>query len=265
MTLGYLSPEAAATGPGVFGPRTERAVKAFQGDHQIRQTGVVGQYTQAALAKARPAPRAVPAPPPAPSPWTAPTQTDVPVQGPAASGYVAQFNGASPAAATRNVRAWEPVNAPVSSTPADRSASRYADVINQFAVGTNPRYAPRGGNTYCNIFVWDVTRAMGSEIPHWVGQRELDANGVNAWLNHSGTAAGWRRVDARTAQEWANKGRPSVASWNNPGGIGHGAMVRPGAVTSSGPASAQAGGRNFNFGHIANGFGSRQPEYWVHA
>jgi peptidoglycan hydrolase-like protein with peptidoglycan-binding domain len=56
-----------ASGPGVFGPRTERAVRAFQGDHQIRQTGVVGQYTQGALAAAL-------------SPSTARTLLEIPVQ-----------------------------------------------------------------------------------------------------------------------------------------------------------------------------------------
>ncbi|MHB8876517.1 MAG: peptidoglycan-binding protein [Myxococcaceae bacterium] len=262
VTLGYLSPEAMATGPGVFGPRTERAVKAFQGDHGIRQTGVVGQYTQAALDNARPAPRPAPLSPPAPS--NTPTIPDLPAT-PAPAGYVPRHNGATPAPATRNTRAWEPVNAPLRSDPSDRSAARYADVINQFGVGVNPRYARRDGNTYCNIFVWDVTRAMGAEIPHWVAGRELNANSVNAWLHQTGPAAGWRKVDARTAQDFANRGRPAVASWRNPSGIGHVAMVRPGTVTSAGPASAQAGGRNFNFGHIANGFGSRQPEYWVHA
>ena len=53
----------------------------------------------------------------------------------------------------------------------------YNNVINQFAVQYNPRY----GEVYvdgvlkktnCNIFVWDVTSAMGALIPHWV-----DANG----------------------------------------------------------------------------------------
>lgn len=110
---------------------------------------------------------------------------------------------------------------------------------------------------------------MGAEIPHWWKGRELDANSVNAWLSSNGKTYGWQKVDAKTAQAYANAGRPSVASWRPPasggGGIGHLSMVRPGSITASGPASAQAGARNFNMGHIANGFGWRQPEYWVHA
>ncbi|MFL5320955.1 MAG: peptidoglycan-binding protein [Myxococcaceae bacterium] len=249
-TLGYLTTAALATGPGVFGPRTELAVKQFQSKHKIKTTGVVGSYTQAAISKALQDRKAQ-------QPTSAPA--------PSGHGYKGQYNGHVPAASVRNVKAWEPVNAPVKSTTGNRSAARYADVLNQFAVGVNPRYRPRSGNTYCNIFVWDATKAMGAEIPHWWHGHELDANSVNSWLHQNGVAHGWRRVDAKTAQQFANAGRPSVASWRNPGGIGHVAMVRPGSINAAGPASAQAGARNFNYGHIANGFGSRHPEYWVHA
>ncbi|MBX5480406.1 MAG: peptidoglycan-binding protein [Myxococcaceae bacterium] len=50
--LGYLSEADVASGPGVFGPRTEKAVMAFQADHGLKRIGVVGRYTQAALEKA---------------------------------------------------------------------------------------------------------------------------------------------------------------------------------------------------------------------
>src|SRR5690606_23822867 len=96
------------------------------------------------------------------------------------------------------------------------------------------------------------------------GARELDANGTNHWLNNHGERNGWRRVSAAEAQSMANQGHPSVASWNNPGGIGHIAMVRPGEITAGGPAIAQAGGSNFNNGTVRQGFGNAQPEYWVH-
>src|SRR5262249_33697365 len=155
-----------------------------------------------------------------------------------------------------------PVDAPVRGDPSNRNASNYSDVINQFAVDTNPRYQPRGGNTYCNIFAWDVTRAMGAEIPHWVdgngnpagggapGARELDANGGHRGLETQGPRSGWREVSAAEAQQRATQGPPAVASWNNPGGIGHIAVVRPGELTNRGPAIAQAGASNFNNGHV---------------
>jgi LysM repeat protein len=207
----------------------------------------------------------------APATTTTPTTTTQP---PAIQ--PGRYDGRTPAAGTTSQRAWVPVDAPLQNAPGNRDPNTYAQVLNQFAVGDNPRYARRDGNTYCNIYAWDATRAMGAEIPHWVdrngrpaavgasGAHELDANGLNSWLNNHGGSNGWRKVSASEAQDAANLGQPSVASWRNPGGIGHVAMVRPGEVTSRGPAIAQAGGSNFNSGHVADGFGSRQPEYWIH-
>ncbi len=188
----------------------------------------------------------------------------------AASG---QYDGTQAAAGTTNTQAWIPVEAPLQGNPSERTADTYADVIDQFAVGSNPRYQRRDGNTYCNIFAWDVTKAMGAEIPHWVdgagnptgvGQgRELDANGGHLWLQNSGPQHGWREVSAEEAQAMANQGHPTVASWHNPGGIGHIAVVRPGEINERGPAIAQAGSSNFNEGHVRDSFGNAPVKYFV--
>lgn len=52
VKLGYLSNAEVATGPGIYGPRTEGAVRDFQRDHGVRTTGYYGPLTRTALAKA---------------------------------------------------------------------------------------------------------------------------------------------------------------------------------------------------------------------
>ena len=165
------------------------------------------------------------------------------------------------------------IDAPLTSAPGSRSADEYNAVIDQFDVENNPRYAQRNGNTYCNIFASDVTRAMGAEIPHWVDAAgnpvgegmgtELDANATNAWLNQHGAEHGWRQVSAEEAQRMANEGHPAVASWANPGGIGHIGVVRPGEM-ENGPALAQAGAQNVNQAHVFDIFPASGTEFWVH-
>jgi hypothetical protein len=152
-----------------------------------------------------------------------------------------------------------------------RDAAAYDSVIDQFDVESNPRYRKNRdgrGETYCNIFVWDVTRAMTAEIPHWVNEggdpaevgcgRETTANTIVAWLQTHGTRFGWRPLDPAGAQQLANRGCPVVAAWCNDGGIGHVAVVRPGTLTDEGPLVAQAGERNVRAERVARAF----PEAW---
>lgn len=178
-----------------------------------------------------------------------------------------------------DVRPWHPVTAPIAGGPGDRRGNLLERIIQQFKVAVNPRYrvGHQGkGETYCNIYVWDVTRALGSEIPHWVigdGEpsspgrgRELDANATILWLRHRGPDFNWRRVpDAELAHACAAAGNPVAATWYNPGGIGHVSMVRPVAVDPvRGIPIAQAGAANFDDGYLVDGFGSRGPiEYFV--
>lgn len=181
-----------------------------------------------------------------------------------------------------------PVDAPIKGTPGERDADKYNEVIDQFAVDKNPRYTPRAlgnskkKNTFCNIFVSDVTAAMGSPLPHWVdrdgnpgmpgrGFHELNGNASVDWLINHGSRFGWREVDEHEAQRYANSGHPVVAGQKNVGTskIGHVAIVRPGSIKpGAGPAVANAGGRNINYSHIANVFGPSQYKnnlvrYWA--
>jgi hypothetical protein len=172
------------------------------------------------------------------------------------------------------LKPWIPVDPTITNANGERSANAYDAVLNQFNVGENNRYAQNQqgkGETYCNIFVWDATKAMGVEIPHWVDGNgngvgvaqggELSANGQIAWLRTHGESRGWRAVSGAEAQSMANSGNPAIAAWNNPSGIGHVGMIRPGENM----ALAQAGGSNFNDGTVAGGFGNRGPiAYYIH-
>jgi hypothetical protein len=187
------------------------------------------------------------------------------------------------------------VNATITNEIGNRNAYDYSRVINQFEVGTHPRYAvAQNGATYCNIFAWDVTRAMGAEIPHWiinndstgssavasdgkfkVAQGQMHEQNVNEtmnWLNRFGQYHGWRRISYVEAQPLANEGKPTIAIWANPEGEhGHIAIVRPGSVSDSfesGAAEAQAGSLVNNALHLNEGFNTddspKAIEYWTH-
>jgi hypothetical protein len=176
---------------------------------------------------------------------------------------------------------WNPVFARRRSRIADRDPGTYEAVIDQFHVESNPRYVRNRagrGESYCNIFVWDVTRAMRAELPHWVDDdgepaavqcgRETTANGVIEWLRAHGARFGWHPAGASGAQSWANRGRPSIAAWYNPAGIGHLAVLRPGSVDEHGPLIAQAGEINAARVRAADAFGAawRRGEviYFIH-
>ena len=147
-------------------------------------------------------------------------------------------------AAVTPVAASKPCTPAVSSSAGNRSAALYRQVIDQFDVENNKRYEvnKKGrGDTYCNIFMWDVTSAMGAEIPHYVdaqtgaprtypdvqGARQLSANGIYNWLHEKGGGYGWFEVTPEQAQTLANAGRPVVTAWRNTSGHGHVQVVCP--------------------------------------
>jgi uncharacterized protein YukE len=184
-----------------------------------------------------------------------------------------------------NTERWKPVDVPVTSTQDDRShldqngrVDRYNQVLDQFNVTGNPRYLRNGDTTYCNIFVSDATRAMGAEVPHCVmpdgtpvktgtaGSVELDANKTVQWLEKHGAQYGWQSASPADAQQMANDGRPAVAVMENPGDIGHVAVVRPGHNDpEQGPQIANVGGSNFASTTVRRGFGKTDSiQYFVH-
>lgn len=96
---------------------------------------------------------------------------------------------------------------------------------------------------------------------------ELTANAVNDWLHQHGARFGWRQTTLGEAVDAANQGCPVVASWNNPGSIGHIAVIRPGIATAAeGPWMAQAGATNANYIRMYTVWKkSAKVEPWVHA
>lgn len=184
--------------------------------------------------------------------------------------------------------AWVAVSPKIQSSEGNRSAKLLNEVIAQFQVETNGRYKQNkyGNDTYCNIFVWDVSRALGAEIPHYVnsqtgepryypnvqGAMELDANGVADWLSKNGAKYGWKEVSAKEAQAHANRGYPAVTAWKNAGGIGHVQVVCPSKNgdfdTARGVTVAQAGRVNTQYSYISSTFSSGRlsgVKYYVHA
>lgn len=143
---------------------------------------------------------------------------------------------------------------------------RTNDVLDSLNVERNPRYLPSGpkGNrtTWCNRFAQDALRQLG--VPQQHAPSGL-ANQMNDFLNKKGAVNGWRRVSAQEAQQMANLGKPTLATWKNPtGGHGHIGVIRPGELKGGSPTMAQAGGRNFNNGTVRQGFGSKEPQYFVY-
>lgn len=167
----------------------------------------------------------------------------------------------------------------VTSKPGMRSREKYLEVVAALDPVNNPRYIARDLNadgtqeTFCNIFVWDCTRAMSAEIPHWVDQngapakvgppnKELDANAVAKWLETRGKLYGWREVIETSARGAAQSGCPVVAAWWNHSGIGHVAMIVP-SPTPGVTYIAQAGAKNYLSAPLAKGFGRIVPKFFA--
>lgn len=147
-------------------------------------------------------------------------------------------------------------------------------IIDSFNVENNPKYRPNQkgtGDTYCNLYVADVTKALNAPVPRRINADTgepitgdipkqtrvsyLNANRMNNWLNSHGRKYGWIEVDPPTAQKMANNGNVAVATWKNPSGAsGHIQVVSPSKDDSYDPklgvAIAQAGTKVINYGYI---------------
>ena len=153
---------------------------------------------------------------------------------------------------------------PKPNTPLHRSAVNLRACIDQFDVEHAERYRVRDVDgdgikeTFCNIFVSDVTRAMWADIPHRINGKWQLVHDNASWLK-AGTD-GWHHCSGEEAQAVADLGRPAVAVYD-PADIKHGhiAMIVP-SEGAHGIWIAQAGARNYRRAPIAMGFGAFAPE-----
>lgn len=145
----------------------------------------------------------------------------------------------------------------------NRSIAMLAQVLRQFHVDTDPRYQPLEGETYCNIFAWDVSRALACELPHWWRGQEQTANMLERWLMDHGAEYGWLKANASIAQGKACQGYPAIALWANPsGGHGHIAFLMP--IAAMDIVLAQAGKRcGYDVGYN-EAFGVLPATFWWH-
>lgn len=167
----------------------------------------------------------------------------------------------------KNTPAWKYIKIKAADLPPGPEKLRR--VIDELDVENAARYARKGPQTFCNIFVSDVCDAMGFAPSHWVnpdtGEQagfgegiELNANGMCSWFKQFGAKHGWIEADRITAMDAAARGHLVVLGWdsktNKPGHI---AVLLPEGTI------AQAGRTNFVGKTISEGFGKLPVKFWI--
>lgn len=152
---------------------------------------------------------------------------------------------------------WDPIRNAVLTVA--RTPQDIIDAVADIDPQHNPDLQPGtlgDGLTWCNKFMWLVLGELGVNIPF----APTNANDQIEYLAQGND--GWQEVTRDDAQIAALNGNVAVATYFNPGGHGHLALVLP----YGGPMQiAQAGASNFNKGALASGFGNIQPVFYVHA
>lgn len=154
----------------------------------------------------------------------------------------------------------------VVSTALDRSPAALHQVAD--ALVFQERYRKRDvtgdqvNETFCNFLVREALRMLGVDIPR------MRANEFGSYFRSS-PAMGemWTWQPLHIARDLAQLGRPVVAVQDNPTGPGHVALLMPAktpadaatAVKLASAWCAQAGGSNFPYGLLRQGFRSGPP------
>ncbi|MBI3184575.1 MAG: hypothetical protein HYZ28_20765 [Myxococcales bacterium] len=174
------------------------------------------------------------------------------------------FDGETPAKGVTS-REMIAIVAPLQSREGRRSQKIYQLVIDQFAVGKNPRYDPDApGKPRGHIFVWDVTRALNVEVPHFYGGRELGSPQTCNWLRQEGPGLGWHRVPVQRAVEAAGAGMPVLVMPKDVK-IALIAVARPKDLDPSGrPLLSAAALKRGNKLTVQDAFGVPLVDYFLH-
>lgn len=122
--------------------------------------------------------------------------------------------------------------------------------------------APKLTDTWCNKAVALITALLGCPIPF--GQWGTLANAQILWLQAGND--GWYQAAGREdAQAAAMLGHVVIATYYNPSGNGHMAIVLPIDNGDGQLWTAQAGAVNFNQDRLERGFGAIEPVFFIHA
>lgn len=127
------------------------------------------------------------------------------------------YDGIHPAASVTALDTSRPILAPLQSCSGRRSLRSTLNVMAQFAPGHNPRYLPDAkGASRAHVFVWDVSRAMGCELPHFANGRELSVAQTVDWLRAEGPSRGWQKLALPAALEQVDRGNLAVVVPRDP-------------------------------------------------
>jgi hypothetical protein len=122
------------------------------------------------------------------------------------------FDGLTAPADLTGRDTWRALQAPVQSKQGRREKALYEQVLKQFAVASNPRYAPDATDRdRSHIFLWDVSLAMGCEIPHFIGAKENNLSQTTDWVRHEAPMRGWVRCNSNDIYTVAGLGQLVVA------------------------------------------------------
>ncbi|MBL8912050.1 MAG: hypothetical protein JNM17_15250 [Archangium sp.] len=176
------------------------------------------------------------------------------------------YDGETAAKEVSTKSTWRALKAPVKSKSKKRSPRVLWTVIDQFAVGTNPRYVPsKPGESRAHVFAWDVSMAMDCEIPHYKLGREMTFMATVDWVRFKSTEQGWRRLlDKKAAVEAADRGELVLMISKDPK-VWVLAVVRPGGAGDDGhPRVASAGSIRGNDLSAAELLGASDGDFYSH-